>query len=60
MSPGWFNSVFLPSIIAMNLFIFILLGGLVGFDGYAVSPGILMLKAVPARFESEGFPTVRR
>jgi hypothetical protein len=27
----------------MNVFIFILLGGLIGFDGYAVSPGILLL-----------------
>ena len=27
----------------VKVFIFILLGGLIGFDGYAVSPGILLL-----------------
>ena len=39
-----------------NLFIYILLGGLVGVDGYAVSPGILMLAR---RLEAYGDVTIR-
>jgi hypothetical protein len=43
-------------VIMANLFIFILLGGLVGVDGYAVSPGILMLAH---RLKTLGQVTVR-
>ena len=39
-----------------NLFVFILLGGLVGVDGYAVSPGILLLAH---RLDALGDVTIR-
>jgi len=39
-----------------NLFIFVLLGGLVGVDGYAVSPGILLLAQ---RLDALGDVTIR-
>ncbi len=39
-----------------NLIIFILLGGLVGVDGYAVSPGILLLAH---RLDALGDVTIR-
>jgi pimeloyl-ACP methyl ester carboxylesterase len=40
----------------VNLFIFILLGGLIGVDGYAVSPGILLLAR---RLDALGDVTIR-
>ena len=40
----WIQFCFGPvTSIMTNLFIFVLLGGLIGVDGYAVSPGILLL-----------------
>jgi hypothetical protein len=44
------------NVIMANLFIFILLGGLVGADGYAVSPGILILAH---RLKTLGHVTIR-